>query len=191
MEHNKIKEKGKNFKVVLFIVIAIVCVLVYESCTELYGNDIESIQKTITRIYKSKVKVAVFDIKYIGAYKIAGFLQGDSDIDQKIGYVVFKADKRGNYVYKTCSRREVTLRNGTFFDYWFADDNPSTNYYVIVSNNQRLAKVKIDTTDNLNNKHELHEDIKYNPSITLIKIPKNNISNSYYFYDVNGNDIIN
>lgn len=176
--------RNKTIIKLTIIALCIAAVCVYALWPQTYGNDLESIEKIISKQDSVMAEVSVFDVKDIEDYRVAGFFDIDSSIEDAVMDVaVFQKNKDGNYVFLGLGRRFGALERYHILYFRLNDyivDKPIL--HVFVSNNPKLAKVEYIIYGG----NSYYADVEKNPSITFLEFPGYAGSAEYNYYDSNG-----
>ncbi|EPR07737.1 hypothetical protein [Ruminiclostridium papyrosolvens] len=143
------------------------------------------IEKTLSKQYKDKTKIGIFDTYEVLDYKIAGFIEVGSD---KCGFSVLKQDINSRFELISVNRFDRLMKRAldTYIQYIDLKDEKYElgfeRYLVILSMNPELSRIKMTVDDG----KPIYKEIKSTPSLTVLKYPIEATNAEYLFYDKAG-----
>lgn len=179
-----IKRRSKLI-IITIIFIALVSAIINsmpDKSTDMY----KLIEKSLSRHYKEKTQINIFDTYKVSDYKIAGFTQVGSD---KCGFAVLKQDSNSRFELTSISRFDQLTQRAldTYINYIDLKDEKYKlgfeQYLVILSLNPKLSRIKMTVDDG----KPMYKEIKSTPSLTVLEYPLGATHGEYLFYDKAGN----
>lgn len=144
------------------------------------------IEKALSKQYKEKIEIDIFDTFEVFDYKIIAFTAYNN---KKCSFAILKQREGDKYELIRVQKfdgfidREIDVYV-QYFDI-YSDNQVSKNYMIILNMNEELAT--IETTIKVGEITRV--DIDSMPSMVLIELPKDSYEMEYNFYDYFGNEI--
>lgn len=166
----------RKIKKTIFILLLFTIFILYliEKSKIKYGNNIESIKEIIISKTSSDLDFTIFEIKDIGLYRVAGFVC--EEMNSYNGIAVFQRDFNKNYHLKDF---KISHTDRDIVTFTTIIDNEV--YTVVLSNNKKLEKIKIENGSFTDNIH-----VNGNPSLSFWKEPHGITSSEFSYYSKDG-----
>jgi hypothetical protein len=170
------KKKLGIISTVMFLVI-VIFVYLFNS-KELYGNDIDSIEKVIKSIegYENK-QINILNINDFNEFRVVGFLS-----NRNPSYIEFHKNQKGNYVW-----RHIESENNVSFSLFIPLIQEGPKIMFVTNNNNKIAKILMD----VNGKRLEQEFLPFEASVTWVELPQSENGDydfeNYRYYDKDGN----
>ncbi|WP_040950708.1 hypothetical protein [Gorillibacterium massiliense] len=177
---------GKRRIMILLIIIGISipsAILIYSRNT---GHDkVTLIGNHLSKQYKAKTLIKIFDNQEIYDKEIVGFTIVEEE--QKCAFAVMQNNGHSNYklIKLIPFEKLITRASDIYIQYidLFDEKNEIVPYLVVLSLNADLSKIEMTVKDG----KTIDKEIDANPSLTLIKLPIEDFTGEYLFYDRMGN----
>jgi hypothetical protein len=177
----------KRTGLIIFAIILISCLYAIISSMPNKSTDMSKlIEKSLSKQYKAKTQIEIFDTCEVLDYKIAGFTEVDSD---KCGFAILKQDVDSRFELIRLDRFDKLMIRAldTYVQYVDLKDEKYElgfeQYLVFLSMNPELSRIKMTVDDG----KPAYKEIKSTPSLTLLEYPIGSTKAEYLFYDKAGN----
>lgn len=180
--------KNKKWYFSIFVtVILIVCISIVIISRP--KNDIDSMEKMISKRIRTNKTVMIYNAIVIDDYELVSYILKDSQEYQKVGYAHFIINRNGNYeLINVIDADKTTKKAHDITAYEFSQlelEDFSTNTTFIISNNPKLAKI-----ERISKNGEIQiKEVTTNPFIVFFEDSDGDLKAKYNFYDRDGNII--
>ncbi|MFX3636621.1 MAG: hypothetical protein ACE3L7_21915 [Candidatus Pristimantibacillus sp.] len=171
--------KNRNLIIAAILVLIAASALFLPQEEELYGNDEASIKEIISTSELVTGEIAIVDRVDKDDTRIVSFFENG----QNPGIAVFKQNKAGNYEYKSIEKASNTTTHAFLAHY--GDFN---KIYVFVTNEPKLAQIKLTINDKYEQTKEITEGSKSMVWFDL-DYPESQLEFHTQFLDREGNEL--
>lgn len=179
----------KPWLLIITMVIILVCLAVIFINSPKSSIDPSAlIEDALSKQYKKKNPIKIFNSHSINNYEIIGFTITGSD---DFGYAVLKQDENSSFelIKIDLLNKMVKRAHDIFIDYidLFPEkyNFETQQYIVIISMNEELSKIQW----TINGETQTYKEINSSPSLTVLEYPIGSTTAEYIFYDEKGNII--
>ncbi|MGL4338588.1 MAG: hypothetical protein ACRCST_17005 [Turicibacter sp.] len=177
-------ERSAIIIILISIVLGISYLMIEDERSKLYGNDEQTILKSIARLYQvDETAIEVIEVVDVDEYRIVGF-----QMDQRFGVAQFEKNDQGDYLN---IKSQISGSKQSYDVHFIWKGHSFKPLIIVFSDGSELTKVKITANQTYTKTQEVELNMR-SMNVIDLNIPEevNSLTMEYIGYDRMGQEFI-